>query len=121
MVAPPSRAPTGGSRSSAFDRAAAPSLGARPARWEAWLLVVLAVATWRARAGSGSLLLVALILAPGAAALNLAPRLPVALALAAGLAALAGVAGLLVSYHCGARRGRVGRACRRRRVRRHAL
>src|SRR5829696_2841603 len=30
---------------SVFDRAAAPSLGVRPARWEAWLLAVLAVAT----------------------------------------------------------------------------
>lgn len=84
---------------SVFDRAAAPSLGARPARWEAWLLVVLAVATMAGARGLGSLLVVALILAPGAGALNLAARLPVALGLAAGLAALAGVVGLLVSYH----------------------
>ena len=49
----------------------------------------------------GSLLLVALIVAPGAAALRLAGRLPAALAAAAGIAALAGVAGLVLSYHLG--------------------
>ena len=84
---------------SVFDRTAAPSLGARPARWEAWLLVVLAVATVAGARGLGSLLVVALILAPGAAALNVAARLPAALGLAALFAALAGVLGLLVSYH----------------------
>jgi ABC-type Mn2+/Zn2+ transport system permease subunit len=84
---------------SVFDRAAAPSLGVRPARWEAWLLAVLAVATVAGARGLGSLLVVALILAPGAAALNLAVRLPAALAFAAAQAALAGVLGLLVSYH----------------------
>jgi ABC-type Mn2+/Zn2+ transport system permease subunit len=84
---------------SVFDRAAAPSLGARPARWELVLLVLLAVCTVAAVRGLGNLLVVALILAPAAAALNLAVRLPVALALAAALAALAGVLGLLASYH----------------------
>ena len=84
---------------SAFDRAAAPSLGARPARWELVLLVLLAVCTVAAVRGLGNLLVVALILAPAAAALNLVRRLPVALALAAALAALAGVLGLLASYH----------------------
>ena len=47
----------------------------------------------------GNLLAVALILAPAAAALNLASRLPVALGLSALLGALAGVLGLLASYH----------------------
>jgi ABC-type Mn2+/Zn2+ transport system permease subunit len=84
---------------SVFDRAAAPSLGARPARWELALLALLAVCTVAAVRGLGNLLVVALILAPGAAALNVAPRLPVALALSAALAALAGVLGLLASYH----------------------
>ena len=84
---------------SVFDRAAAPSLGARPARWELALLALLAVCTVAAVQGLGNLLVVALILAPAAAALNLTARLPAALALAAGLAALAGVAGLLASYH----------------------
>jgi ABC-type Mn2+/Zn2+ transport system permease subunit len=84
---------------SAFDGAAAPSLGARPGRWNAVLLVLLAVCTIAAVRGLGNLLAVAMILAPGAAALNLAPRLPAALALAALLGALAGVIGLLASYH----------------------
>ena len=84
---------------SAFDRTAAPSLGARPARWELVLLVLLGVCTVAAVRGLGNLLVVALILAPGAAALNLSRRLPAALVLAAALAALAGVLGLLASYH----------------------
>ena len=92
----------GGHRSFAlvgFDRAAARALGARPARWEPALLAVLAVTTVAAVQGLGSLLLVALVLAPAAAALVLTRRLPAALALAAGLAALSGLAGLLLSYH----------------------
>ncbi|MGH2949330.1 MAG: metal ABC transporter permease, partial [Solirubrobacteraceae bacterium] len=84
---------------SVFDRAAAPSLGASPARSELVLLALLAVATVTAVGGLGNLLLVALILAPGAAALNLAHRLPAALAFAAALAAAAGVLGLLASFH----------------------
>jgi ABC-type Mn2+/Zn2+ transport system permease subunit len=84
---------------SVFDRAAAPSLGVRPARVEFLPLVLLAVCTVAAVRGLGNLLVVALILAPGAAALNLARRLPAVLGLSAALAALAGVAGLLASYH----------------------
>jgi ABC-type Mn2+/Zn2+ transport system permease subunit len=84
---------------SVFDRAAAPSLGARPARWELVLLALLAVCTIAAVRGLGNLLVVALILAPAAAALNLVARLPAALGLAAALAALAGVLGLFASYH----------------------
>ena len=48
--------------------------------------------------GLGNLLLVALILAPAAAALNLANRLPQIIGLAAVLAVIAGVAGLVISY-----------------------
>jgi ABC-type Mn2+/Zn2+ transport system permease subunit len=84
---------------SVFDRPAARSLGAHPARSELALLVLLAVCTVAAVRGLGNLLVVALILAPGAAALNLATRLSQALALAAALAALAGVIGLIASYH----------------------
>jgi ABC-type Mn2+/Zn2+ transport system permease subunit len=62
------------------------------------LLAILAVTTVAAVQGLGNLLLIALILAPAAAALNLANRLPTVLALAAILAAAAGVAGLVVSY-----------------------
>jgi ABC-type Mn2+/Zn2+ transport system permease subunit len=84
---------------SSFDRAAAPSLGARPGRWDLVLLGLLALATVAAVRGLGNLLAVALVLAPGATALNLTRRLPAALAAAVGLAAVAGIAGLLVSYH----------------------
>ncbi len=86
---------------SAFDRGAARSLGASPARWELAMLVLLALATVAAAPGLGSLLLVALILAPGAAALRLAGRMPAVLALAAAIGALAGLGGLLLSFHLG--------------------
>jgi ABC-type Mn2+/Zn2+ transport system permease subunit len=62
------------------------------------LLAILALTTVAAVQGLGNLLLVALILAPAAAALNLAQRLPYVLALAAVLAVVAGVVGLIVSY-----------------------
>ena len=84
---------------SAFDRAAAAALGARPARWELALLAVLALTTVAAAQGLGNLLLVALVLAPAAAALAVARRLVTALALATAIAALSGFAGLLLSYH----------------------
>jgi ABC-type Mn2+/Zn2+ transport system permease subunit len=83
---------------SAFDRDSARALGVRPASAELMLLAVLAVTTVAAVQGLGNLLLVALILAPAAAALNLAERLPATLALSAGLAVLAAVAGLVISY-----------------------
>ena len=83
----------------AFDRGSAPSLGARPLRWELALLVVLALTTVAAVQGLGNLLLLALVLAPAAAALSLARRLAAVLALSVLLAALAGTAGLLLSFH----------------------
>jgi len=82
-----------------FDRGTAPSLGARPLRWELALLAILAVTTVAAVQGLGNLLLVALVLAPAAAALTLARRLATVLALSVALAVLAGIAGLLLSYH----------------------
>jgi ABC-type Mn2+/Zn2+ transport system permease subunit len=82
-----------------FDPASARSLGARPSRAEAGLLVLLALCMVAAVQGLGNLLAVALVLAPGAAALNVTRRLPAALAVSVVLAALAGVAGLLASYH----------------------
>ena len=86
---------------SGFDPRAARSLGAAPRRWELAVLVLLALATVAAAPGLGSLLLVALILAPGVAGLRLAARLPGALAIAAAVAALSGIAGLVLSYHLG--------------------
>jgi ABC-type Mn2+/Zn2+ transport system permease subunit len=82
-----------------FDRSSAAALGSRPGRWELALLAVLAVITVAAVQGLGNLLLVALVLAPAAAALALADRLAAVLALSVALAALAGTAGLYLSYH----------------------
>ncbi|HYI18151.1 MAG TPA: metal ABC transporter permease [Solirubrobacteraceae bacterium] len=82
-----------------FDRGSARALGAVPLRWELALLVLLGATTVAAVQGLGNLLLLALILAPGAAALRVCRRLSAALALAAALAALAGILGLLLSYH----------------------
>lgn len=82
-----------------FDRAASASLGARPGAWELRLLVLLAICTLAGAQGLGSLLVVALIVAPGAAALATGWRLPAALALAAGLGVGAGFVGLTISYH----------------------
>jgi ABC-type Mn2+/Zn2+ transport system permease subunit len=82
-----------------FDRGSAPSLGARPLRWELALLVILAVTTVAAVQALGNLLLVALVLAPATAARSLAGRLATVMALSVVLAALAGTAGLLLSFH----------------------
>ena len=84
---------------SGFDPAAARSLGSRPGRTETALLILLALCTITAVRGLGNLLAVALVVAPGAAALNCTRRLGPALGTSIGIGALAGVAGLLVSYH----------------------
>jgi ABC-type Mn2+/Zn2+ transport system permease subunit len=83
----------------AFDPVSAPSMGARPARVELLLLILLAATTLVAVQALGNLLVVALIVAPAAAALRVATRLPAALALAACLAVASGVGGLYVSYY----------------------
>jgi ABC-type Mn2+/Zn2+ transport system permease subunit len=83
----------------AFDEPTAPSLGASPARIGLALLALLALTTLVAVQALGNLLVVALIIAPAAAALRLATRLASALGLAAALAALAGVGGLYVSHY----------------------
>ncbi len=82
-----------------FDPQAARSLGVRPERLEVVLLVLLAGATLVAVGALGNLLVVAMILAPGAAALRLARGLGSSLTLAAGLAVGAGTAGLYASYY----------------------
>jgi ABC-type Mn2+/Zn2+ transport system permease subunit len=82
-----------------FDPAAARSLGAHPSRVQAALLAGLAVCTVIAVQGLGNLLAVALVVAPGATALNLTRRLGPAMAASVAVGALAGVAGLLLSFH----------------------
>jgi ABC-type Mn2+/Zn2+ transport system permease subunit len=80
-----------------FDPGAARSLGARPARAELGLLVLLAMALVVAVQALGNLLVVALLIAPGIAAGRLASRLAPQLAVAALVGAGSGAVGLLAS------------------------
>src|SRR5687767_10157453 len=82
-----------------FDRQAARSLGTSARIAELALLVLLAAATLVAVGALGNLLVVAMLLAPGTAALRLARGLGPSLFLAAGLAVIAGLAGLYASYY----------------------
>ena len=93
----------------------------RGGRADLLLLAILGVTTVAAVQGLGNLLLVALILAPAAAALNLASRLPYVLALAAALAVLAGIAGPGRLLRAGDRHRRLNRALRHRNVGRRSL
>jgi ABC-type Mn2+/Zn2+ transport system permease subunit len=83
----------------AFDPEAARSLGVGAGRVELALLALLAGATLVAVGALGNLLVVALLLAPGAAALQVTRRLDRALWLSAVLAVAAGLAGLYASYY----------------------
>ena len=80
-----------------FDPLAAPSLGAHPARVELALLALLALAVVAAVQGLGNLLVLALIVAPAAAAIRLGRSVGEQIALAAALGALAGLLGLVAS------------------------
>jgi len=80
-----------------FDPVAAPSLGVRPGRVELALLVLLALAVVAAVQGLGNLLVLALIVAPAAAAIRLGRTVGAQIALAAGLGAFAGLLGLFAS------------------------
>ena len=82
-----------------FDSGAAASLGFAPARTAAGLLVLLAATTLIAVQALGNLLVVAIVIAPAAAALRLTGRLPGALALAASIAIASGVGGLYLSFY----------------------
>ncbi len=83
----------------AFDPQTAGVLGTSPGGIGLGLLVLLALTTLVAVQALGNLLVVALIIAPAAAALRLTGRLSRALALSALLAVVAGVGGLYVSYY----------------------
>jgi ABC-type Mn2+/Zn2+ transport system permease subunit len=92
----------GGARSltlAGFDPPAAPSLGGSTGRAGLLLLALLALTTLIAVQALGNLLVVAIIIAPAAAALRLRLRLLPALLTAASLAMLAGVAGVYLSYY----------------------
>jgi ABC-type Mn2+/Zn2+ transport system permease subunit len=82
-----------------FDRTTASALGARPALVDTALLILLALSVLVAVQALGNLLVVALLIAPAAAARLVARRMVPMMALAVGLAIASGVAGLYASYH----------------------
>lgn len=82
-----------------FDPQSAPSLGGSEARAGALLLALLATTTLIAVQALGNLLVVAIVVAPAAAALRLRSRLVPALWTAAALAVTAGAAGIYLSYY----------------------
>jgi ABC-type Mn2+/Zn2+ transport system permease subunit len=84
-----------------FDRDAARALGVSSAPIEAILLALLAVATVVAVQGLGNLLVVAVFVAPAAAARRLSDRMVPQLAIAAAIAVLGGITGLYLSYYAG--------------------
>jgi ABC-type Mn2+/Zn2+ transport system permease subunit len=83
----------------AFDPGSAPSLGFRPAATGLGLLALLALTTLIAVGSLGNLLVVAIVIAPAAAALRITRRLVPALLVAAALGVAAGVAGLYMSFY----------------------
>lgn len=84
-----------------FDRGVAPALGVRAGVVDAALLVTLALVLLVAVQALGNLLVVALLIAPAAAARLTARRLPTMLATSAGVAAFGAWAGLYASFHFG--------------------
>lgn len=83
----------------AFDAAAARSLGARPGSLRLLLLVLVGVVTVVAVGPLGTLLTLALLLAPAAAGLRLASSVGGAMGIAVVVAAASSVGGLLASHH----------------------
>jgi ABC-type Mn2+/Zn2+ transport system permease subunit len=82
-----------------FDRLSAPALGVRAGLVDAALLVLLAVVLLVAVQGLGNLLVVAVLIAPAAAARLATRRMATMMALSAVLAALAGLGGLYLSFY----------------------
>jgi ABC-type Mn2+/Zn2+ transport system permease subunit len=82
-----------------FDRLSAPALGVRAGVVDAALLVLLAVVLLVAVQGLGNLLVVAVLIAPAAAARLVTRRMAPMMALSAALAALAGLGGLYLSFY----------------------
>ena len=88
-----------------FDRLNAGALGRRPALVELALLALLAAALLVAVQGLGNLLVVALLVAPAAAARLVTRRLPAMMGTSVAIAIGGGVAGLYASYHLGTAAG----------------
>lgn len=88
-----------------FDRSTARSIGARPGLADAALLVLLAAAILVAVQGLGNLLVVAVLVGPAAAARRLTQRMAPMMAWSVAIAVVAGIGGLLLSYHAGTAAG----------------
>jgi ABC-type Mn2+/Zn2+ transport system permease subunit len=82
-----------------FDRRGARAVGVSPLGAELTLMVLLALAVLVGVQGLGNLLVVAVLVAPAAAARLLTRRLGPAIAVAAAIGAGCGVAGLYLSYY----------------------
>lgn len=82
-----------------FDRETAPALGLRAGRSDALLLTLIAATLLVAVQGLGSLLVVAVLVGPPAAARAVTRRMPSMMAVACLIAIVAGVAGIYVSYY----------------------
>ncbi|MEA2293494.1 MAG: hypothetical protein QOE86_1133 [Solirubrobacteraceae bacterium] len=89
----------------AFDRSSARSLGVAPARTDALLLGMLALALLVAVQGLGTLLVVAILVAPAATARLVTRRLPTMMAVGVLVAVGSGTAGLYLSYYAGTAAG----------------
>ncbi|MGY2066781.1 zinc ABC transporter permease AztB [Blastococcus sp. SYSU DS0619] len=84
-----------------FDPRTAATLGLRPRAAHVAMVLVVTAAVVTSYQALGTLLVVALLLAPAAAARQWTSRLPSTMALGAALGALAVLAGLLLSWHTG--------------------
>jgi ABC-type Mn2+/Zn2+ transport system permease subunit len=88
-----------------LDRGSARDLGISPTLVDVALLALIALAILVAVQGLGNLLVVAMLVAPGASAAHLATRMTPMMALAAALAVAAGFAGIYASYYLGTAAG----------------
>lgn len=84
---------------SGFDPGAAASLGVNSTATSVALLALIAVTVLVAVQALGNLLVVAILIAPGAAALRLCGRLRNALPVAGAIAVMAGILGIYLSYY----------------------
>jgi len=82
-----------------FDRSSAPALGRAPLVVDVALGILVAVAILVAVQGLGNLLVVAVLVAPAAAARQVTRRVPTMMAAAVAIAVAAGIAGLYASFY----------------------
>ncbi len=88
-----------------FDRAAATSLGVKPAVAETAVLILTALMVVVAIQGLGNLLVLAVLVGPAMVARRLAARIGTMMLIAAATAALGGLLGIYVSYYLGTAAG----------------